>query len=123
MVPWAVIVLCTVAAAELGFRLPFRARLAILRETVERVAATVGSASVSDRQKEGVLHACARRMFASSVVTFLLLLAVLSPFLVAVPLSALLGHDILEPLSSATGIAAATLVAAAYAILRVRIAG
>lgn len=123
MVPWVVIVLCTVAAAELSIRLPLRARLAILSETVERVAATVGSASVSGRQKEWVLHACARRMFVSSVVTFLLLLAVLSPFLVAVPLSALFDRDILEPVSSASGIAAATLVAAVYAILRVRIAG
>ena len=123
MVPWVVIVLCTLAAVELGIRLPFRSRLAILRETLERVAATVGSTSVSDRRKERILRACARRMFASSVVTFLLLLAVLAPFLVAVPLSDLAGHGILEPIASAGGIVATTVTAAAYAMLRVRIAG
>lgn len=121
--PWVVIVLCTTAAAELGVRLPFRSRQAILRETVDRVAAAVGSTSLSDRQKERILYACARQVFASSVVTVLLLLAVLAPFLMAVALSGLAGRDILEPMTSSGGIAATTVVAAGYALLRVRVGG
>ena len=122
MIPWVVIVLCTMAAVEIGIRLPFSVRLAILREAAARVAPTIGSASVSDREKQRILSACARRIFASSVAMFFLLLAVLAPFLLAVPLSELTGYGILEPAASASGIAATIVTAAVYGFLRARVA-
>ena len=121
MIAWTVIVLCTLVSVELVARLPIGDRVAALRETLARVTATASS-TASDHWKQRALSACARRMLADSVMLSLLLLVVLTPFLAAVPLSALAGHGILQPVASAGGIAATSASAAVYAACRARIA-
>ena len=123
MIAWLVIVFCTMAAVELLLRLPIARSVTRLRETLARATATVRSSTVSDHWKERALTAYARLMLSVSVTLFLLLLAVLTPFVVAAPLAYLAGQDILEPISSAGGTAATSAGAILYAGLRVCFAG
>ena len=123
MIAWLVIVVCTMAAVELLLRLPIARSVTRLRETLARATATVRSSTVSDHWKERALTAYARRMLSASVTLFLLLLAVLTPFVVAAPLAYLAGQDILKPISSVGRTAATSAGAIVYAGLRVRFAG
>ena len=123
MIAWLVIVVCTMAAVELLLRLPIARSVTRLRETLARATATVRSSTVSDHWKERALTAYARRMLSASVTLFLLLLAVLTPFVVAAPLAYLAGQDILKPISSVGGTTATSAGAIVYAGLRVRFAG
>lgn len=125
MIPWLVLALGTAAAVEVGVRLPFRSRLAALRATLVRVAGALSS-SGSERRKQAVLTACARRMLAGSAALFALLLAALSPFAAVVALSGLVAGggvpEVLGPAASVHGIAGCTVFAAGYALLRRHVA-
>lgn len=117
MIPWLALALGTAAAVEAGARLPFRVRLAALRGTLVRVAGAVSS-SGSERRKQAVLMACARRLLAGSVALFALLLAALAPFAATVALFELAGGGVLAPAASAGGIVGCAVFAAGYAMLR-----
>ena len=117
MIAWIVIVACTLASVELVVRLPIGARVAALRASLARVAAAAGS-TASDHWKQRALTALAQRVLGDSVALLLLLLAVLAPFLAAVPLSELAGHGILRTVASLGGTAAASACAALYVTCR-----
>lgn len=120
MIAWIVIVTCTFACVELVARLPIGERVESLRQTLARVTHATGS-TASDHWKQRALTALARRLFVDSVALLFLLLAVLTPFLAAIPLSELAGHGILQPVASVGGMAAASACAAAYATCRARV--
>ena len=118
---WLLLVIATVGAVELLFRLSVLQKAAMLTQIAGKAAKTINAPKVSDHWKEQAIPAYAGRMMATSVQFFVLLIVVVSPFalLSFIPFGA--SAPFAEFILSLPGIIGSIVIAGAYVVLRKRV--
>lgn len=117
---WALLVLGTIAVAELFLRLPIAAAARGILGTARRAQRTIRSARISDHWKEKVLLAYAARLFAGSLRIFGLVVLAVLPLALLAGLGAAAGIDLGPQLTRLPGILVSVAVACGYVVLRRR---
>lgn len=118
---WILLILGSVCFVEIFIRLGVVARLTELKEIVSKVAHTITAPRISDSWKEKVLPHYALRLFRLSLLMFVLVVVSFSPFFIIAAFSLIFEGPFIKVALSTTGIVTSTLVATAYAILRLRL--
>ena len=117
---WLLAGFATVGAVEVMLRLPLPRTIARLQSVIRRVLRVIGSRHISDHWKELAVPAYAARLFRLTLLLALLVAIVLAPFAAALAVSVVAGIPLVDFLSSLVGIVFSTVVAAAYASLRIK---
>ena len=123
MIAWALLLLSTLIAVELFIRLPLAANVKGLTGTMNKSFKVLKSPRISDHWKEKTMQAYSLRLFIHSILILLIIMVALLPFAVIGYLSALAGHDMAPLVESLKGIAASTVFAIGYFVIRRKILG
>lgn len=115
-----VLLLATCAFVEGLLRLPVLQRVKQMKATLARVRFVFSARSVSDHWKEKVLLAYALKLWVDSAVLLLLMGLLGVPLLLGFNMLSRLGLFDAGVLTSSSGLIVATLVGAAYGVLRTR---
>lgn len=115
---WLVLAICCVLTVEILFRSGFISKVWRLQAVYKKIISTLFNKNISDHWKEKVLPAYAWIVFKYSLLLFLYLLLMFSPFILAVIISNAFVQTFHVFLYSPLGLAAATIIAMCYAFIR-----
>jgi hypothetical protein len=118
---WALLVIGTLAAAELFLRLPLKRTGQGLLRLVGKAQHILRSSQISDHWKEKVLLVYARQLFLASIGIFGLMLAALLPLALLAILATGIGVDLAGRLTEPAGLVVSVAVAVGYVLLRRRV--
>ena len=110
--------LCCIITVEILLRSNLVATIKGMNSLYRKSFALVAKKGVSDHWKERVLPQYSLLIFKQSWRLLLNLIAIFSPFIIAVLIARPFGLDLLEFLSSAVGLIAATAIALIYGFAR-----
>lgn len=115
---WIWVIAATLAAVEAFLRTPFKRALGDLTATTTKSFAVISSKHISDHWKEKVLPRYAGRIFKSSIVLFLCLLALAAPVIVFHFLAGFFSEDLLAAMTSWEGLGLSLVAATLYVYVR-----
>lgn len=111
-------IVATVAAVEIFYRIPFLERVGNLSGIVTKTVHTVRSPKISDHWKERVLLAYSGKLMTTSLTLFLMILVILIPVAIVGAIGALASWPVAERFTSLAGIGLSVLVAFGYLFAR-----
>ena len=118
---WFYLAIGVLVSAELFLQLPEQRSLNGLKKTAQKTLSTIMSPNISDHWKEVALPRYALQIFASSLISFLLLIVALLPLVIMSLILERAEINIMQLAVSIKGIVFATSICMIYLLIRRRV--